>query len=452
MSQDWVKDEIKYIKTGDKRLDKRLEEIVIKTSASPESSLSIAFKNRTELKRYYEFMSNKEVKYEKIMEGIGNRVKERAEKEEKILIMSDTTDLINKGLKDEKNLAKINKKTKGIVVHTSMAVSLEGVPLGIINQTVIKREEEEKKDKRRPIEEKESYKWIEHYKKSDELINKPFIYIGDREADIIELYAIKKEEHDLLIRSSHNRKIENSKLKLHDYLKTLKTKVIIDLELSNRKNELPKKTKIGITYSEVIISIPYDLKGKLKEPVKLYGIHIKEINVDVKEKDKIEWFLLTTIPVLNNEDAIKYVNYYTKRWLIERLHYTLKSGCYIEKLQFKESERLIKALAVYDIVAWRLLWLTYESRKDENQDCSVFFSDIEWKYLLMFVANIKDFSLKPTLKTATVLMSILGGYLNRKSDPPPGVKVIWRGYRVLQERIIAFKEALDFLGFSNIFN
>ena len=146
MSQDWVKDEIKYIKTGDKRLDKRLEEIVIKTSASPESSLSIAFKNRTELKRYYEFMSNKEVKYEKIMEGIGSRVKERAENEEKILIMSDTTDLINKGLKDEKNLAKINKKAKGIVVHTSMAVSLEGVPLGIINQTVIKREEEEKKD------------------------------------------------------------------------------------------------------------------------------------------------------------------------------------------------------------------------------------------------------------------------------------------------------------------
>ena len=153
MSQDWVKDEIKCVKTGDKRLDKRLEEITIKISASPESSISTAFKSRNELKRYYEFMSNKEVKYEQIMEGIGNRVKERAEKEKKILIMSDTTDLMNKSLKDEKNLAKINKTSKGIVVHTSMAVSIEGVPLGIINQTVIKRKEENK-NKKSPIEEK----------------------------------------------------------------------------------------------------------------------------------------------------------------------------------------------------------------------------------------------------------------------------------------------------------
>ena len=451
MSQDWVKDEIKCVKTGDKRLDKRLEEITIKISASPESSISTAFKSRNELKRYYEFMSNKEVKYEQIMEGIGNRVKERAEKEKKILIMSDTTDLMNKSLKDEKNLAKINKTSKGIVVHTSMAVSMEGVPLGIINQTVIKRKEENK-NKKSPIEEKESYKWLEHYKKCDELIEKPFIYIGDRESDILELYAIKKENHDLLIRSYHNRKLENNSLKLHDYLKTLKIKVITDLELSRRKDELPKKTKLGITYSEVTISTPNDLKNKIKEPVKLYAIYVKEINDKVPEKDKLEWFLLTTIPILNNEEAIKCVNYYTKRWLIERLHYTLKSGCYIEKLQFKESERLIKALAVYDIVAWRLLWLTYESRKDENQDCSVFFDDIEWKYLLMFVANIKDLSKKPTLKKATVLMSILGGYLNRKSDLPPGVKVIWRGYRVLQERIIGFKEALNLFGFSNIFN
>jgi len=451
MSQDWVKDEIKCVKTGDKRLDKRLEEITIKISASPESSISTAFKSRNELKRYYEFMSNKEVKYEQIMEGIGNRVKERAEKEKKILIMSDTTDLMNKSLKDEKNLAKINKTSKGIVVHTSMAVSMEGVPLGIINQTVIKRKEENK-NKKSPIEEKESYKWLEHYKKCDELIEKPFIYIGDRESDILELYAIKKENHDLLIRSYHNRKLENNSLKLHDYLKTLKIKVTTDLELSRRKDELPKKTKLGITYSEVTISTPNDLKNRIKEPVKLYAIYVKEINEDVPEKDKLEWFLLTTIPILNNEEAIKCVNYYTKRWLIERLHYTLKSGCYIEKLQFKESERLIKALAVYDIVAWRLLWLTYESRKDENQDCSVFFDDIEWKYLLMFVANIKDLSKKPTLKKATVLMSILGGYLNRKSDLPPGVKVIWRGYRVLQERIIGFKEALNLFGFSNIFN
>jgi len=49
------------------------------------------------------------------------------------------------------------------------------------------------------------------------------------------------------------------------------------------------------------------------------------------------------------------VEYYARRWLVERYHYVLKSGCRVEELQLGAADRLERALALYSIVAWRLL-------------------------------------------------------------------------------------------------
>jgi hypothetical protein len=49
-------------------------------------------------------------------------------------------------------------------------------------------------------------------------------------------------------------------------------------------------------------------------------------------------------------------------YTIERLHFVLKSGCALEDRQLRTVERLQRFLAVANIVAWRLLWLTYLGR------------------------------------------------------------------------------------------
>jgi len=69
-----------------------------------------------------------------------------------------------------------------------------------------------------------------------------------------------------------------------------------------------------------------------------------------------------------------YVQYYSLRWLIERYHYTLKSGCRLQASQLHTHEALQNLLALYCAVAWRLLWLTYAARQDEQQACTVAFS------------------------------------------------------------------------------
>jgi hypothetical protein len=72
----------------------------------------------------------------------------------------------------------------------------------------------------------------------------------------------------------------------------------------------------------------------------------------------ISWLLLTSLDINGLEDVVCCVSWYTHRWLIERYHYALKSGCGIEKLQLETARRIHMALATYSIVAWRLLWLT----------------------------------------------------------------------------------------------
>lgn len=456
MSIDWIKDEIEYIPFSDIRLKKRIVKILSKLSENPATNLSEAFSNKEELKRYYEFISNDSIKYKDIIEGGSNKVIERINMEERVLVASDTMEVDYSKLKSVDDLGDVNKTSKGMIVHSSFAVSTKGVPLGIVNQSILSRKSGEQKSKKRKdikIKEKESYKWLEHYLYCQENINKPFIYIGDRESDIINLYSLPRAKNqELLIRSTHNRKLENSKLKLYEYLESQPILGRMKVEVSQTQNKLPKEREVSIRYAEVVIGVPInnpDKKDLLAS--KLNAIYVEEIDSLLPKEEQLKWILLTTMEINSLEEAITSIYYYTLRWLIERYHFVLKSGCYIEKLQLKKEERLAKALAIYSIIAWRLLWLTYESRKNENQDATVFFSDIEWKYLKLTIGKSKDFSKVPTLKEVTLMMALLGGYMNRKSDSPPGVKVLWRGYRKLQERVIGFKEALAFFNMQDIF-
>ena len=47
-----------------------------------------------------------------------------------------------------------------------------------------------------------------------------------------------------------------------------------------------------------------------------------------------------------------------------------------------------------------------------------------------------------SLAIAIVLIAMLGGYLARKSDPPPGSKVIWRGMIQLVGMAAGFRLAM----------
>ena len=134
------------------------------------------------------------------------------------------------------------------------------------------------------------------------------------------------------------------------------------------------------------------------------------------------------------------VRYYSYRWLIERYHFVLKSGCGLEKLQLETAERLHRALATYSIVAWRLLWLTYEARENPDSPCDRVLEAHEWQALYCYSHKTPVPPITtPSLHEAVVMIAKLGGFLARKSDGEPGVKTIWRGLRRLHDIASAWK-------------
>jgi len=137
--------------------------------------------------------------------------------------------------------------------------------------------------------------------------------------------------------------------------------------------------------------------------------------------------LITTYPVGGIEDAIQCIEWYAQRWRIESYHYVLKSGCKIEEIQLEEVRKIKKLIAIYSIVAWKILWMIYESRENPEQPCTVILDDVEWK-LLYVIAKKKKPPKKPmNLREAVRSIAKLGGFIGRKGDGEPGVKTLWRG-------------------------
>jgi len=132
--------------------------------------------------------------------------------------------------------------------------------------------------------------------------------------------------------------------------------------------------------------------------------------------------------ILAAEVGIQCIRWYSYRWLTERYSFVLKSGCHIEELQLETSERLQRALATYCIVAWRLLWLTYESRQNPDIPCDRVFETHEWQSLYCTIHKTPiPPDTPPTLREAVRWIGLLGGFIGRKRDGEPGVKTIWRG-------------------------
>ena len=140
------------------------------------------------------------------------------------------------------------------------------------------------------------------------------------------------------------------------------------------------------------------------------------------------WLLFTTLAVTDLQEALQCVRWYSYRWLIERYHYVLKSGCGLEELQLEEAQRVHRALATYCIVAWRLLWLTYEARQNPDAPCDQVLEVHEWQslYCTMQKTPVPP-ERPPSLGLAVRWIAQLGGFLARKGDGNPGAKTIWRG-------------------------
>ena len=306
-----------------------------------------------------------------------------------------------------------------------------------------------------PIEEKESYKWIESYATANKIAAlcpaTQVISVFDREGDIVELWEeaarVQKEGNfaHLVVRCNHNRGVlpteENKNTKLFEFAEKAPIISHCEFELRDRvTHKVLRTVKQEIRASSVCIYPAYR-PGVERRKVMLNVVFMREIDAP-EDVDPVNWYLLTTLPVENEKDVHKVVKAYLARWDIETLFRTFKTGCKVEERSLRTSSRLYPMFALFFIVAWRINHLSRIGKTNPELSCTVIFSEQEWKAAYAAInKTVHPPSTAPTIQEMIIIIARLGGYLNRKSDPAPGAKVIWRGLEYLR----AFMDAWELL-------
>jgi len=87
-------------------------------------------------------------------------------------------------------------------LHTTLVVTPQGQPLGLLGQQFFERPigaaaHTAAELQKLPIEEKESYRWIEAFQQTIELTPKgvQVVTVRYREADIYEMFVMAQEQH-----------------------------------------------------------------------------------------------------------------------------------------------------------------------------------------------------------------------------------------------------------------
>lgn len=399
----------------------------------------------SEAQSIYRFWSNPKVSASAILESQVSATVSRGLDCETVLAIQDTTDLNFMSHRKTEGLGYLNHtQHQGIKVHNCFAVSGEGEPLGLLHQHCWVRESPPVKKKApskvrnsaKPIEEKESYRWLTTLSAAEAKISEQvqLVQVADREADIFELFAQPRQANsELLIRAKANRKLTSELGRLFPTLSEAPVLGEFSIEVKRNPQRAARIAQVQLRAMRVTLEVPDGLRKFKPElgPIELNALLVKEINVPPDGGKPIVWKLLTSLPVNSFEQTCDCVRWYSYRWLIERFHYTLKSGCAIEKLQLQHRDRLLKALATYSIVASRLMEMTYRARLTPDASCEVILEPHEWKLLRRKFVPKSRSKKPPSLKQAMLWMARLGGFMARKGDGNPGIKTLWRGYTKL---------------------
>ena len=417
-------------------MDKRLSKTVESLTENTETSVLSSCGTKYAAKAFYALLSNDKFSQEQLTETAQKATVERIIESgiTEVLLPQDTSDTNLDGHKKTENLGYSSEHVRGVKIHSTLALTPEGTSLGLLTQQYETRETakielSKEKKSRRPIEEKESYRWLETAREALELVpdNVKPIIICDREGDFYELYAeMLSLNASFVVRVTHDRDTVDGNQSNQQLRRTAACgEVEISIPRDTRANAPARTAKMEIAYCSVAIAKPKRSGKEIPKQLVLNLVRITEIG---ESKEPIEWFLATNMSVENAEDAMKIVGYYVHRWKIERFHYILKSGCQVEKIQQRTYGRIQSMLLIYSVIAAFILAMTYFARSVPDAPCDVFLEEDEWKILYRLITRKPIPPDKPySIKTAVEYLGELGCYKHSPSDGDYGVKSVWQG-------------------------
>jgi len=448
----WAEAELSAAALGDARLTRRAVVIAQAFAAHPEASVLGATRAAgagAAAKAAYRFFDNDRVEGAALIGSHRHASGFRAAGERVVLAVQDTTPLDYSAHEGTQGLGILTDPYHfGLWVHTTLLVTPHKVPLGVIGQQVWVRPAEEtgKKHtrKQRPVDQKESRKWLAALKETARfaraLPRTRVVMVGDREADLYDLFRrAERFRQPVLIRAAQDRRVEGPERRLWPHLEAQPVAGTRTIETPRRPSQPSRKAVLSVRFAPVCLRPPGERKGKFWPTLSVWGVLARE-EAPPEGVKPVEWLLLTSVPVENAADAEERIEWYCCRWVIEEYHRVLESGCRVEARQLQTAERLRRCLALDAIVAWQILYLTRHGRAHPQEPCTSVLSPDEWPVLYAAAHPRRPVpEVPPTLREVTHWIAGLGGFLGRKGDGEPGALTLWRGWRRLQDFLLAWQ-------------
>jgi len=407
-TQRWVEAEFQGADLGHQDTTERLLRIAQAKAFNPSASYSECFAgDRHELKAYYRFIGHKreQLTPASILGGHRQQTLRRIKGYSRVLVLQDTTDLNFSDRLHCNDLGQIGKNqtgtlSQGLKMHSVLACSESALPLGVLGTHIYASHfDSDPKGQNRPIQEKESYRWlrtIEELREMSEWVPETeLIAVGDRESDLFELfdYRRRKARHiHLLVRARYDRCLEEEPRKLFAHLEALPVMGQACLAVPRQRETkgkpsqpgrvgLPaRRAQVQLRWGKVRISAPQTTQTRHLPAADLYALLLTEVDPP-KGAKPLRWVLLTTVPIHSRKQALRCVRWYTRRWRIEEWHRVLKSGCRIEAHQHQSAAKLARAIAIDTVMAWRVMALTLLGREAPDLRCELLFDPWECRLL-----------------------------------------------------------------------
>jgi Transposase DDE domain len=158
------------------------------------------------------------------------------------------------------------------------------------------------------------------------------------------------------------------------------------LQIRNKHGEMTTAV-LELRFCRMLVRPPIS-KQKHYSELLLTAIHATETG-EPKDRERIEWKLLTNLTVRSCLDAIEKLEWYSQRWKIETFHKILKSGCRAEEAKLRTAERLVNLIAILTILSWRIFWITMLNRTRPEAAPTEAFTELD-QYLLTSSSQTKD--------------------------------------------------------------
>lgn len=444
-----IAEELEGIDLGDERLNKRGKKVLEALAANPEASINAACRGWKETLAAYRLFDNAGVSPEQLLLPHRAATERRMREQPTALVVQDTTEL---DFTDHppRGVRCLNRDTRfGLYHHAHLAVTPDKLPLGVLATENFDRAPESLgRSERRtnlPIEDKESFRWLKGYRLACETAARcpgtRIVSVADREADLYDIYVEAQEAEtrpgpraDYLIRVRTERSTLEADpaagvaayQKVRDEARRAPLRASQTIELAATPKRAARAAAVEVRALSVRIKPPH---ARRHLPVVTANVVLVEEVGGPGDGTDVSWLLITTLPIETLEDVLRCVTYYLARWVIEIYFRMLKTGCRVEEIQLETKARLENCLALYNIIAWRVLYLTYLNRTGPDLPCTTVLDDAEWKSVWCVVKKRPLPESPPKLSEMLKLVTELGGYNNRATEPPPGPQPLWVGLR-----------------------